>query len=762
MNKVMNSSGKSFSTAFATRLSLSKSGATVFFASACLMALELAAGRLTAQEFGSSLYTWTAVIGVVLAGLTFGSFAGGRIADRSTDNKTIAGLFGIASVTCIGAIILSNRLNSWKFLWQLSWPTYVLTSITILFFLPTLFLGAITPVVAKAALDRKLATGRTIGFIYASGAAGSIIGTFLAGFWLIPAIGCKGIIWAAAPALLLVGLTFCPRHRLLLLWSAILVPLVFFGTADNQLASQAGAFLTLRAQPDPNIIYEDETLYSYIRIKREPGGADTRSFYQDKLMHSKIIMNDITDLQYNYERIYAAAAELVIRDGNNPAFLAIGGGGFVFPRYLKHRWPDSTVDVAEIDPGVTKAALAAFGLSTDHGLNISTMDGRNFIDELIQKKLAGRDVPSYDVIFEDAFDNFSVPWQLVTREFNEKVAQLLKDDGLYMLNLIDTYDGGLALGSVLKTLNQTFDNVYILTDSFGYYDQSTFIMIASKRNLDIDKLVKEVTRFFPDVWRLNTAELERLKVKCSKYILTDDYAPVDNLTAPIAAQKAAVLTADYYLAEAQRLSKAGQWPRALKLYIKALKIYPPLTPKKHYDIGADMLAHQSFPEAAFAARTALQHYDKPELDSGAPPMHYIMASAMKSLGRPEEAKYHFSRAIEEYQKLLKKDPNSFDTLMNLGVTMSESGDLAGAAACFSRAIKLDPSDPICRYMLAETLFKQKNYTGAQTVAAEAINYMKKAGNEKATDLFRQLLAGIEYEISRSGPKIQSGAKTGLP
>ena len=51
--------------------------ATVFFSSACIMILELVASRLIARHLGASLYTWTSVIGVVLAGITLGNYVGG-------------------------------------------------------------------------------------------------------------------------------------------------------------------------------------------------------------------------------------------------------------------------------------------------------------------------------------------------------------------------------------------------------------------------------------------------------------------------------------------------------------------------------------------------------------------------------------------------------------------------------------------------------------------------------------------------------------
>ena len=89
--------------------------ATVFMSSFCIMVLELVASRLIARYLGSSLYTWTAVIGVVLTGITIGNYVGGRIADRFPARRVLAALFGISSATCASTIALNNLEGEWIF-----------------------------------------------------------------------------------------------------------------------------------------------------------------------------------------------------------------------------------------------------------------------------------------------------------------------------------------------------------------------------------------------------------------------------------------------------------------------------------------------------------------------------------------------------------------------------------------------------------------------------------------------------------------------
>ena len=668
-------------------------GTAVFLASAFVMILELAASRLVARNFGSSLYTWTGIIGVTMAGLTIGNYFGGWIADYSARKGVIAGLFGITSITCVASIVLNNNLEKWAIFTGQSWSLYSLSYISIVFVLSPLFLGAIIPVAAKASLELRQKTGNTIGKIYAFGAAGSIAGTFVAGFWLIPGIGPTGVFWASSAALLVAGFLYSSGYRPLYFWGVILAALFILGTAKNQNLAETGVMLFLRSSPDPNIIYEKETKYCNIHIYKESDNPDKRIFFQDRLVHSVAVNGDVTNLQYTYERIFAAVTEQAVKTQKNPASLTIGGGGFVFPRYLKQRYPTGKVDIAEIDPEVPKAAMAAFWLEKNHGLNILIMDGRNFVDELIAKKQTGKEVSQYDLIYEDAFDNFSLPYQLTTREFNEKIRGILKEDGFYILNLIDIYNSGLVVGSVLNTLKQTFKNVYVLAETFEYYGRATFILIASSKTLDTDSLVTEISKYYPDIWLLNEAELETLKVKSNNIILTDDYSPMDNLAAPIFINHKAWTSAKNCIDKAEKMSAAGEWNQAVELYMKAIQICQPLMVNKYAEISEDLLKHHEFQRSYFVCKKALQYYDKPEIRTDISIINLSMSASLRGLGQLEESKKYLNRAIEGFKRSIQVTPNAPDVLSNLGMTLASIGNLAEGREYLERAVKIAPTNP---------------------------------------------------------------------
>ena len=78
--------------------------AVVFVASACTLVLEIAAGRLLAPYFGVSLYTWTSIIGVVLAGIALGNYLGGLVADLAGSRRTLGLVLAAAGMASLAIL----------------------------------------------------------------------------------------------------------------------------------------------------------------------------------------------------------------------------------------------------------------------------------------------------------------------------------------------------------------------------------------------------------------------------------------------------------------------------------------------------------------------------------------------------------------------------------------------------------------------------------------------------------------------------------
>src|SRR5438093_3853609 len=86
--------------------------AIVFIASFCTLVIELIAGRVMAPYIGVSLYTWTSIIGVVLAGISLGNYVGGRLADRRASARALATLFLLGGLATALTLVLVAGLGS--------------------------------------------------------------------------------------------------------------------------------------------------------------------------------------------------------------------------------------------------------------------------------------------------------------------------------------------------------------------------------------------------------------------------------------------------------------------------------------------------------------------------------------------------------------------------------------------------------------------------------------------------------------------------
>jgi MFS family permease len=281
------------------------------------MVLELVAGRIIARFLGSSLYTWTSVIGVVLAGITIGNYVGGQLADRFKPVRVLAVLFAACAVACLVTIVANNLIGNFTWLWQFNWPTRILLHVAAVFLLPSTLLGTISPVVAKMALEKGLPTGRTVGDIYAWGAAGSIAGTFAAGYYLIALMGTISIIWAVAAVMIAMALLYGAGRWTVRAAAVIFLSAVLLGAGPWK---QTAINIGLKEMPSGITIYEDETNYSYVAVRVAQDNPDQRAFIQDKLMHSEILLSEPNKLQYTYEQIMAAVTHRFAAGEDKPFF----------------------------------------------------------------------------------------------------------------------------------------------------------------------------------------------------------------------------------------------------------------------------------------------------------------------------------------------------------------------------------------------------------------------------------------------------------
>ncbi|MDP3046810.1 MAG: fused MFS/spermidine synthase, partial [Chloroflexota bacterium] len=366
-----------------------------------------------APYIGVSLYTWTSIIGVVLAGISLGNYLGGKLADRAPSQNTLGWLLFVAGIATLAVVLVAQVATGANLDLPLIPKIVFLT--TVIFFLPCCLLGMVSPLVVTLTLKDIHQTGTTIGTIYAFSSLGSIAGTFATGFVLISMIGTRSIVALVGITLVIMALLLTRMGSTKVQAAVILVSLLALSWQISQRSALAST-CTL------------ETDYFCIKVTEETttDQRTMRKLVLDHLVHSFVILDDPTHLEYGYEKVYAEMARVLAGPGRPISALFIGGGGYTFPRYLESQYPGSTLDVVEIDPGVTRIAHTHLGLPDTTTIRSYNEDARQYLM---------RATPSaqYDLILGDAFNDLSVPYHLTTREFSERVRRFLKPDGLYLI-----------------------------------------------------------------------------------------------------------------------------------------------------------------------------------------------------------------------------------------------------------------------------------------------------------------------------------------
>ncbi|HEX3246026.1 MAG TPA: fused MFS/spermidine synthase [Chloroflexota bacterium] len=502
----------------------------VFLSSACTLVLEIVAGRILAPFIGVSLYTWTSIIGIVLAGISLGNYLGGRLADKAGSRQTLGVLLFCAGLTSLAILPLVAIPNLTGIVPKDapvvgSFMGRIVILTTMLFFIPSLIMGMVSPVVVKLALTDLSHSGNVVGKIYAFSTLGSIFGTFITGFVLISQFGTRMIVLGVGIILIIMALLAGRLWRSPKIVVALALPLAILSSVIS-----TGTALSSGCT--------SETNYYCIKVYDEPesDGHVMRVLVLDHLIHSYNSIEDPTYIKYGYIKVYAEFIEYLAQTKPNFSVLFVGGGAYTLPRYIEAKYPQAHIEVIEIDPGVTSVNYTYMGVSPDTKIVTYNLDGRQMVDTMVDE---GR---KFDLVIGDAFNDLSIPYHLTTKEFDEKIRTLLYDDGFYLTLVIDKLRGGLFIPSYTRTLKQVFPNVYMTADGqlFESSAPNTYVVAGSATPLDIPKF--NAVKGLGPGGRVTTAimpgpELDEYLQTSGGVYLTDDYVPADNLIAPIFAER---------------------------------------------------------------------------------------------------------------------------------------------------------------------------------------------------------------------------------
>ena len=178
----------------------------VFICGAVVMSFEILGSRILAPNFGNSVFVWGSLISVFLTGLSAGYYLGGRIADIRPSSRKLGLIIIAPGVLLLTFPLYSGPVSDWIFMKDLGVRFSPLFASAILFLIPSVFLGIVSPYTAKLMICSLHTSGKTIGTLYALSTFGSIIGTLVTSFYLITIAGVSSLIMGQGILLIILAM----------------------------------------------------------------------------------------------------------------------------------------------------------------------------------------------------------------------------------------------------------------------------------------------------------------------------------------------------------------------------------------------------------------------------------------------------------------------------------------------------------------------------------------------------------------------------
>lgn len=487
---------------------------TSFFCGAATMVIELTGSRLVAPFFGTSLIVWTALIGVIMTSLCIGNWLGGAMADRRPEGKLLGRILIFAAIIIALTAFISNFILTR--LSMLSLNLYVSSVITaLLIFTPTsVLLGMTSPFIARLAMLDVNSSGAVIGRLSALNSAGSILGTFLGGFVLISLFPSGVILMLVSSGLALLSVLVYTGAWLRII-AVLIAGILGLGTwgAENY------------GLPFAPVGEQIDTAYNHLSIvesiDRRNGRRVRVLITNPDAAQSLMYTDNPVELVSDYTKFYDLAFHY---KPDSKKILMLGGGGYCVPRHVLHERKNVSMDVVELDPGVTEVAKQYFELKDDNNLRIFHEDARTFLN-----RESVENPGFYDAIFMDTFGSWTViPFQMTTVETASRLKELLKPDGVLIVNIIASVLGpksGVFQG-IYKAFQTSFPTMMIFPATapdpkYAYALQNIVLVAMPGAMINTVAPESQFTELLSHQW------LEPFTPDASIPAFTDAFAPVE-------------------------------------------------------------------------------------------------------------------------------------------------------------------------------------------------------------------------------------------
>ena len=472
---------------------------TVTTTGAAVMILELLGTRIIGPFYGVSLYVWASLIAVTLIALALGYFLGGYLSDRvpalRLSHVILVAALGTAAIPFLTGPIL--RVTD-----PLGLRAGAFSSALLLFTLPLTALAMVGPYVIKRATRDLSGVGTVAGSVYAVSTVGSVAGTLLLGFFLLPLFGTKAILVSLGLLLTTLAALIVWHERsdsVKARWAGSLMAVaVVLATLTT-----SGLAATYKSVEGFTVRSEAESLYGWVRVV-----DDERRGYRLMLSDASVISAVDMKLDRSVLGYQQVLGLLPLFRPQASQSLLIGLGGGHVARDLKSK--GIATDTIEIDPAVADAAQRFFNFEPTGRFLVG--DARYEIKQLNRR---------YDLIIHDCFTGGTEPTHLLTQEMLSELRSLLNEGGLLALNYVGfmTGEGSDAVAAVYRTLQSLFPHLRVFTTEKS--DFTDFVFLASEAPIVLDAS-SEDTRIR---WLI---EHEHRIPDMDGFTITDDYNPMES------------------------------------------------------------------------------------------------------------------------------------------------------------------------------------------------------------------------------------------
>ncbi len=461
----------------------------LFIAGFSGMMLELIGTRVIAPFYGTTLFTWAALITITLVFLSIGYFVGGIIAKQEQRKKAF-----YSSVLLLGLwialipIIKNTVLASTNFFGGAIGP---IISSLILFALPMLLIGMLLPIAVREKTKVLKEVGEKAGRLYALTTIGSFAGTITTAFVLIPLVNVSTSLFALALILILVSLIYFVKAKKMLVFPVLILFLILF--------------FNVPSATDESVLFSQQSMQGQIKVIEQNDyrcllidGA-IQSCLEKETQKSKLPYNDFIKLGFFSKPEMDTA--LLIGLGAGETVNELNKLGLV-------------VEAVEINPAVVKTAKDYFGFEGIAYIE----DGRRFIKNTDKK---------YDYIVLDAFKGHSAAPHLLTMESFLETKKTLNENGLIAVHINVLADEDDEARAIFKTLTKVFKNVFALREEGEFV---SVVVLATDSEFFDDVVLKSIGEFInyeTEKERYKNIWLKQRFIPVKGNIITDDYNPLE-------------------------------------------------------------------------------------------------------------------------------------------------------------------------------------------------------------------------------------------